>query len=298
MSRILLIGANGQLGSDLRDALVDHAVLAASRTPLDDARHRTLQMDVTDTSALRAAVLDFRPDVIINCSAFHRVDDIERDASQALSVNALAAQRLALLCREVNCVLMHISTDYVFDGAQRTPYVESDLPNPLSAYGASKLAGELLIRAAWPRHFIVRTCGLYGRAGTSGKGGNFVQTMLRLAREQSTAAQPKPIRVVADQTCTPTYTFDLAAQLAALLETDAYGTIHATSAGVCTWHEFANAIFDIAGLQARAVPITSAEFAAPAVRPPYSVLENAALQKLGIDRMRLWRQALEEYLRR
>lgn len=296
MSRILLIGANGQLGSDLRDALAGHEVLAASRTPLVDARHRTLQLDVTDHEVLRAVIEDFQPAAVVNCSAFHRVDDIERDASQALTVNALAAQQLALLCRDANCVLMHISTDYVFDGATRIPYVETDLPNPLSAYGASKLAGELLIRAAWPRHFIVRTCGLYGRAGTSGKGGNFVQTMLRLAREQAVAAQPKPIRVVADQTCTPTFTQDLAVQLSLLLETDAYGTIHATSAGACTWHEFANAIFEIAGLPARTVPITSAEFAAPAVRPPYSVLENAVLQHLGIDQMRPWRSALEAYI--
>ena len=215
---------------------------------------------------------------------------------QALNVNALAAQRLALLCRAENCVLLHISTDYVFDGTRRAPYTESDLPNPLSAYGTTKLAGELLIRAAWPRHFIVRTCGLYGRAGTSGKGGNFVQTMLRLAREQAAAAQPKPICVVADQTCTPTFTFDLAAQLALLLEKETYGTYHATNAGACTWHECANAIFEIAGLSARAVPITSAEFGAPAVRPPWSVLENAALQKLGIDRMRPWREALVDYL--
>jgi len=296
MARILLIGANGQLGSDLRDALVGHEVVAASRTPLHDARHRTLQLDITEFDALRDAVTDIRPDAVVNCSAFHRVDDIEKDASQALLVNALAAQRLALLCRDVNCTLMHVSTDYVFDGARRAPYVETDAPNPLSAYGASKLAGEHLIRAAWKRHFIVRTCGLYGRAGTSGKGGNFVQTMLRLAREQATSG--KPIRVVADQICTPTYTGDLAAQMALLLETDAYGVVHATSAGSCSWQEFADAVFEIAGLPARAVPISSAEFGAPAVRPPWSVLENAVLQRAGIDRMRHWRDALADYLSR
>jgi dTDP-4-dehydrorhamnose reductase len=298
MARILLIGANGQLGSDLRDALVGHDLVAASRTPLHDPRHRTMQMDVTDFDALRAAIADLRPDAVVNCSAFHRVDDIEKDASQALMVNALAAQRLALFCREADSVLMHVSTDYVFDGAHRSPYIETDAPNPLSAYGATKLAGEHLIRAAWKKHFIIRTCGLYGRAGTSGKGGNFVQTMLRLAREQVGAAAPKPIRVVADQICTPTYTMDLAAQMALLLETNAYGIVHATSGGSCSWHEFANAIFEIAGLPTRAAPITSAEFGAPAVRPPWSVLENAALQKAGIDHMRHWRAALADYLGR
>jgi dTDP-4-dehydrorhamnose reductase len=300
MTRILLIGANGQLGSDLRDALTAHTVLAASRTPLQDSRHDTVQLDVTEFERMRDAIATFKPGLVLNCSAFHRVDDIEKDASQALHVNALTAQRLALMCREADCALMHISTDYVYDGAKRAPYVESDLPNPLSAYGASKLAGELLIRAAWPKHFVIRTCGLYGHAGASGKGGNFVNTMLRLAREHAAAAAagntPRPLRVVADQTCTPTFTKDLAAQLAELAGTDAYGLFHVTSAGSCTWHEFANTIFELAGLDVRAEPVTSAQFNAPAVRPPYSVLENARLQSLGIDRMRGWREALREYL--
>jgi dTDP-4-dehydrorhamnose reductase len=191
---------------------------------------------------------------------------------------------------------MHISTDYVFDGAKRAPYVETDAPNPLSAYGASKLAGELLIRAAWPKHYIVRTCGLYGRAGASGKGGNFVNTMLRLAREG------KPIRVVGDQICTPTATADLAAQLALLIETRAWGTYHATSAGGCAWSAFAAEIFRLAaarGLIAAAPAVTaisSAEFGAPARRPPYSVLENRALADLGLDRMRPWQDALAGYI--
>lgn len=291
MARIFLIGANGQLGSDLRDSLQAHTVLAASRTPLIDPRQVCAQVDVTDPAGLRAALAAFQPEIVVNCSAFHRVDDIEKDAARALQVNALAVQQLARMCLEFDCALMHISTDYVFDGVKRAPYLESDLPNPLSAYGASKLAGELLLRAALPRkHFIVRTCGLYGRAGASGKGGNFVNTMLRLAHEG------KPIRVVSDQVCTPTYTADLAGQIDALLATNAFGLYHITSAGACTWHEFANAIFELRGLSARAEPISSAQFNAPAIRPPYSVLENAGLQALGIDRMRHWREALAAYL--
>ncbi len=290
MTRILLIGANGQLGSDLRDVLTGHTVLAASRVALNDPRHSTMSLDITQHAALHEAIRGFNPAIVINCAAFHRVDDIENDAGQALSVNAYAAQRLALACRDAGCELLHISTDYVFDGAKRAPYVETDFTNPLSAYGASKAAGEQLIRAAWPRHYIVRTCGLYGRAGASGKGGNFVNTMLRLAREG------KPVRVVDDQTCTPTSTRDLAEQIALLIETHAYGTYHATNAGACTWREFADAIFERAGLPIRAEPISSAQFGAPAKRPPYSVLDNAALQKLGIDRMRHWRDALAGYL--
>jgi dTDP-4-dehydrorhamnose reductase len=292
MLRILLIGANGQLGSDLRKALGAHTVLAAARTALHDVHHQCVQLDITDVESLRGLMQTFKPDWVLNCAAFHRVDDIERDASQALQINALAVQQLALLCKAQNSVLLHISTDYVFDGAKRTPYVEADLCNPLSAYGASKAAGEQLIRAAWHRHMIVRTCGLYGQAGASGKGGNFVNTMLRLAHDG------KPIRVVSDQVCTPTATQDLAAQLTVLLEQapDAYGTYHMTNAGSCSWHEFANTIFELSGLETRAEPISSAQFGAPAVRPPYSVLKNAALQRLGIDHMRPWQDALAAYL--
>ncbi len=297
MTPILLIGANGQLGSDLRDALASHKVVAASRAQLHDDRYTCIQLDISDIDGLRAAVATHAPKLVLNVSAFHRVDDIEKDATLALRINALAAQQLALICREADCALMQISTDYVFDGVKRAPYVEADLPNPLSAYGASKLAGELLIRAAWHKHFIIRTCGLYGAAGTSGKGGNFVNTMLRLAREAESAAQPKPIRVVGDQICTPTSTRDLAAQLTALIDSDAYGLYHITNAGGCSWHEFANTIFELAGQRARAEFITSAQFGAAATRPPYSVLENAHLQKLGLDRMRHWREALEDYLR-
>ncbi|MFN4295153.1 MAG: dTDP-4-dehydrorhamnose reductase [Thermoflexales bacterium] len=293
--KILLIGANGQLGRDLMAALAHHDVLGTARgtiTANDSETHRLspIALDVCDAVEVRATIAGFSPDIVINCAAYHRVDDIESDASQALAVNALAAQRLALTCRELDAALLHVSTDYVFDGAKRAPYVETDPPNPLSAYGTSKLAGELLIRAAWRKHYIVRTCGLYGLAGASGKGGNFVNTMLRLAQEG------KPIRVVNDQTCTPTFTKDLAQQIARLIETEAYGVYHITNAGACTWYEFACEAFRLAGLRPDARPITSAEFNAPARRPPYSVLENAALRALGIDQMRHWREALAEYV--
>ncbi len=293
--KILLIGANGQLGRDLMTALAHHDVLGTARGAMVIKDAETdwpspIALDVCDAGEVRATVTSFSPAVVINCAAYHRVDDIESDASQALAVNALAAQRLALTCREVDAALVHISTDYVFDGAKRAPYVETDPPNPLSAYGATKLAGELLIRAAWHKHYIVRTCGLYGLAGASGKGGNFVNTMLGLAQEGKT------IHVVDDQTCTPTFTRDLAQQIAQLIETQTYGTYHITNDGACTWYEFACEIFRLAGLNPDAHPITSAEFNAPARRPPYSVLENAALKALGIDRMRHWRAALAEYV--
>jgi dTDP-4-dehydrorhamnose reductase len=300
--KILLIGANGQLGSDLLVALKGHDVLGTARGAVsaDDglSPSTAIALDVCDAAETRAVIASFRPDVVINTAAFHRVDDIEKDASRALQVNALAAQQLALICKESSAALMHISTDYVFDGAKRAPYVESDLPNPLSAYGASKLAGELLIRAAWPKHYIVRTCGLYGLVGASGKGGNFVNTMLRLASENGASPSVgKPIKVVDDQICTPTYTKDLAGQITVLIEKHTYGTYHITNAGACSWYEFAGEIFRLAGLTADLHPTTSEAFGAPARRPPYSVLENQALKSLGIDRMRPWRDALADYIR-
>ena len=278
--KILLTGANGQLGSDLRPALARHNVIATTRS----------ELDVTQPALLREALAAHKPDLVLNTTAFNKVDAAEADASEALRVNAFAAQQLALACRDHDIALMHISTDFVFDGAKRAPYVESDLPNPLCAYGTSKHAGELLVRAAWPKHYLVRTCGLYGVAGSSGKGGNFVNTMLRLAREH------KPIKVVGDQICTPTSTQDLAAQLAVLIETKAYGTYHVNNHGTCSWHEFAAEIFCLAGLQPDLGAISSQQFGAAAVRPPYSVLQNAALQKLGIDQMRDWHEALAEYV--
>ncbi|MCS7060230.1 MAG: dTDP-4-dehydrorhamnose reductase [Anaerolineae bacterium] len=295
---VLLIGANGQLGSDLVQALSQHELLLAVQpgsTRCDRPGSRVIELDVSEPEQVRAVVDEFRPALIVNTAAFHRVDDIERDAWSALQVNAWAAQQMALICREADIAMLYVSTDYVFDGSKRAPYIESDLPNPLSAYGASKLAGELLIRAAWHKHYIIRTCGLYGLAGSMGKGGNFVNTMLRLGRESEQTG--KPVRVVYDQICTPTFTQDLAAQIAVLIETGRYGIYHATSDGQCSWYEFTREIFQLAGVCAEPIPITSAELNLPARRPPYSVLRNQALQELGIDHMRDWHEALADYLR-
>jgi dTDP-4-dehydrorhamnose reductase len=290
--KILLIGANGQLGHDLLAALSQHHVLPTTRGASLAGEDKTaIALDVCNTNEVRATINSFAPALVVNCSAFHRVDDIEKDAAQALAVNAQAVQQLALACRDADAALLHVSTDYVFDGMASVPYTEADLPNPISAYGASKLAGELLVRSAWHKHYIVRTCGLFGIAGASGKGGNFVNTMLRLAGEKKT------IKVVNDQTSTPTFTQDLAEQIALLIKTNAFGTYHITSAGGVTWHDFAAEIFRLAKVKADLQPITSAEFNAPAKRPAYSVLENAGLHQLGIDRMRDWHEALAEYIR-
>ena len=294
--KILLTGANGQLGSDLCVALAGHDVIPVTRAGIATKCGPSLAGEVLQPAQMRDLITQNKPELVLNTTAFNKVDAAEQDANEALRVNAYAAQQLALLCRGADVPLMHISTDFVFDGAKGAPYVESDLPNPLSAYGTSKLAGELLVRATWAKHYIVRTCGLYGVAGSSGKGGNFVNTMLRLAREGAASAQPKPVRVVSDQICTPTATKDLAGQIAVLIETEAYGTYHINNHGACSWYEFACEIFKLAGLTPEVQPISSKTFNAPATRPPYSVLENAALQRLGLDQMRDWHAALAEYL--
>ncbi len=292
--RVLLLGVNSQLGHDLLPALAGHSIVTTGRQDLPGAPNHHV-LDLADTAALHALVLAERPQVIINTTAFHRVDDIEHDVSEALRMNGHVPHQLALVSRETNAVLVHVSTDYVFDGAKRAPYVESDPVAPLSAYASSKVAGEWLVRNTGCMHLIVRSCGLYGLAGSAGKGGNFVNTMLRLAKEG------KPIRVVDDQVCTPTFTQDLARQMVTLIEhalqRGAWGTYHVTQSDDCTWHEFATEIFRLAGLTVDLAPTSSAAFRQPATRPPYSVLENAGLQLLGIDGMRPWQTALADYLR-
>ncbi len=297
--KIFLIGANGQLGSDLRQALVRHELICGVRTVPSMANYlpaSVVMLDVMDAAQIHNVLELQQPDLVLNTTAYNKVDVAESDAREALLVNALGAQQLACACREFDLPLMHISTDFVFDGAKGTPYVEEDLPNPLSAYGASKYAGELLVRAAWPRHYLIRTCGLYGVAGSSGKGGNFVNTMLKLAKAG------KPLKVVDDQICTPTATADLSMQIVRLIEhmqgRSDYGVYHINNHGQCSWYEFAREIFRLADVQADLTPIHSADYNAPAKRPPYSVLQNAHLQALGLDHMRDWQAALAEYVAR
>jgi dTDP-4-dehydrorhamnose reductase len=232
------------------------------------------------------------PEVVINTAAFHRVDECEDNLEKAFMVNAVAVGNLALVCREMDAVLMNLSTDYVFGGekARATPYTEADTPWPMNVYGASKLAGEYLVRSLCPKHFVVRSCGLYGVAGSSGKGANFVELMLKLAREG------KSIRVVDDQRLSPTSTATLAEQIIQLLQTSHYGLYHATSQGDCSWFEFSRDIFRLSGLTPDLSPQSTAQSGARAARPAYSVLENQALKSLGLDIMPPWQADLERYL--
>jgi dTDP-4-dehydrorhamnose reductase len=280
--RVLLTGATGQLATDLLSLLRrEHGVVAVSHGDLDVSNH----------AAVRARLEQERPDVVINTAAFHRVDDCEQQIEPAFRVNAFAVLNLARCCAAQQATLVHFSTDYVFGGDVPSPRDEGDAAVPISVYGASKLAGEHLLRQSCSRYFLIRTCGLYGHAGSSGKGGNFVETMLRLA------GQGKSIRVVGDQVLTPTATVDLARKVVELLATEAYGLYHITNSGSCSWFEFTSEIFRLAGVSADLSPTTSAEYGAPARRPAYSVLRHGRLAALGLDDMSDWKDALARYLR-
>lgn len=278
---IALIGADGQLGSDLARAWPADVVVPLTYPGFD----------VTRPDLVRETLGRLAPQVVVNTAAFHRVDECESRPHEAYRVNALAVRTLADFCREARAVLVHFSTDYVFDGRKRSPYDEDDSPGPLSVYAVSKLAGEGFLRFSGADYFLVRTCGLYGAAGPREKGRNFVDTMVALAD------RPGAVRVVADQTVTPTSTAELAARVAALLRTRRFGLYHMTNEGACTWFEFAAEIFRLLGRGPELVPVGTAEYGAAARRPAYSVLDHRRMREAGLPAFSPWRTALADYLR-
>jgi dTDP-4-dehydrorhamnose reductase len=279
--KTILIGADGQLGTDLLKIYAPGDII-----PLT-----IKDIDVTDYEGVGRILGEHKPDVVINTAAYHRVDECEDYPERAMEVNALAVRNLAAACKEIDAALVHFSTDYVFDGEASSPYTETDTPRPMSAYAISKLAGELYIRYVHDKHFIIRPCGLYGVVGSMEKGTNFVETMLKMA------AEGKDISVVSDQTLTPTYTLALARVLKELIDTGSYGLYHMTCEGECSWYEFAEAIFELSGIDANLSPTTSDVYKQPAHRPAYSVLENANLKEIAaVSPMPHWRDALSDYL--
>ena len=280
--KIMLIGANGQLGSELSQTLNEYDL-----TALTDK-----DIDITDMSSVLAKCHEFRPGVIVNTAAYVRVDDCEDNVDMAYRVNALGAKNVAVAAQECGSTLVHMSTDYVFGGGEtRTvPYTEFDRPAPISVYGGSKLAGEEYVQHLCSRYFIVRTSALFGVAGSMGKGGNFVETMLTLARDRA------ELRVVSDQVFSPTYAKDLARKISQIITTQYYGILHVTNSGVCSWYDFAVEILRLAGIKTRVVPIASEEYPQKARRPGYSVLGNYQLELLGMADMRGWKEALRDYL--
>jgi dTDP-4-dehydrorhamnose reductase len=274
--RALVVGAGGQAGAALARALPAGTALL----------HGRAEVDIRDAAAVERAVAEARPEVVFNCAAYNAVDRAEEEAGDVFAVNALGALYLARACAAAGAVLVHFSTDYVFDGRDEAPIPEDRCPRPLSVYGASKLAGETLVAAAGAPHLIVRTSAVFAAGGSKDKGGSFVERILARAR----AGQR--LRVVSDQVFAPTHAPDLALAAIALVKAGARGIVHVTNDGECSWHELAVAAVEMAGLDVAVEPISAAELSAPAARPRYSVLDTTRYRALGLPPLQPWREAL------
>ena len=281
--KIVVIGANGQLGSDLVAAFSENGDVTCALTHSD--------IEISDLRSVSHALENIRPQVVVNTAAMHHVENCEREPEKAFAVNALGPSNLAIVARDLGAVLMHVSTDYVFDGSKGSPYTEEDDPRPLNAYGITKLAGEHFVRATTTRYFVIRTSGLYGKSPCRAKGGlNFIELMLKLAKERG------EVRVVDDEVVTPTSTAELAQQMVHLSQSHCYGLYHATAEGSCSWYEFAREIFAITDTPVELKVAAPDEFPAKVARPKYSVLENRALKSHGLNAFKPWQDALPKYL--
>jgi dTDP-4-dehydrorhamnose reductase len=279
--RVAVIGAGGQLGSDLAEEFRQSGVecLTPSRSELDICNHE----------ATKSALRSLKPSVLINLAAFHKVEACEADPERSFAVNCHAVRNLAETAEDLGATFVHISTDYVFGGDDPLPYDEQSTPNPLNTYGVSKLAGEYFARNRCRRHLVIRTSGLFGLRGSSGKGGNFIETMLR-------RSETGHVEVVNDQVLSPTSTQDLSKMLVRLIGAGAIGLFHVTNSGSCSWYEFALRIFALAGRTANVTPIPTAPSGSTVRRPRYSVLANKRLNDEGFGLLRPWEAALSNYL--
>jgi dTDP-4-dehydrorhamnose reductase len=281
-NKTIVIGSNGQLGTDLLQCFRENVV---------GVTHADLE--IANANQVLALMHDVRPSVVLNTAAFHQTAKCEAQPAKAYEVNAVGAVNLAKACESVGAVLVHFSTDYVFDGAKSNPYVETDPVNPLSVYGLSKAAGEAAVATYCPKHYVIRSCGLYGRVPSRAKGDNFVTKIRRLAGERG------EVTVVNDEIATPTWTYSLARQIRRLLDDDSvrFGVVHASSGGQCSWYEFTEEIFRLTGTTARLNPVSVAVAAPDIRRPRYSVLDNRALKDAGADVMEKWQDSLAGYLK-
>ena len=271
--KVLVTGSGGQLGQELAELLPrrGHEVVAFTRN----------ELDVSDAGAVEAALEEHAPGLVTNAAAYTNVDGSETETDLAYRVNALGPRNLAQHCERRGCDLLHVSTNYVFDGRSGRPYEPFDPPNPISAYGRTKLAGEEYVRDLTNRWYVVRSASVYGR------GHNFVRTMLRLGAERDA------LKVKDDEFISPTYARDLAEGIIGIVESGDYGLYHLTNSGSCSWYEFTREIFRLAGVKVEIVPIPGLEYPLPAQRPA-----NGVLSSLGSPELRPWREALEDYLRR
>lgn len=271
--KVLVTGAGGQLGSELMELMParGYKVIGLSRE----------ELDISDAEAVEGSLRKHRPGLVINAAAYTNVDGCEEETELAYRVNALGPRNLAQYGERLGCELLHVSTNYVFDGSSSRPYEPFDLPNPISAYGRTKLSGEEYVKCLSSRFYIVRTAGVYGM------GHNFVRTMLRLAGERDT------LKVKDDEFISPTYARDLAGGMIRVIESGMYGVYHITNAGFCSWYEFAREIFKLSGREVEVLPVPASEYPLPAARPA-----NGVLSSLGSPELRHWREGLADYLER
>ncbi|BFT75358.1 dTDP-4-dehydrorhamnose reductase [Paenibacillus sp. P36] len=274
--KILVTGANGQLGQDIVKILgSNHEIYGFGRE----------QLDITNEYQCLEVLESLNPDIVIHSAAYTAVDLAETEEDKAYEINAFGTRNLAVAAEKVGAKLCYISTDYVFDGTGTTPYREYDNTNPQSIYGKSKRAGELLVQTLSTKYFIVRTSWVYGLYGA-----NFVKTMLKLAQDRDS------LKVVNDQFGSPTYTVDLANFLEQLVRTERYGIYHASNTGVCSWFDFAGAIFEESGKKINVMPCSTEEFPRPAPRPRFSAMEHMAIRANGFEDLRPWREGLQAFL--
>ncbi|HVB58391.1 MAG TPA: dTDP-4-dehydrorhamnose reductase [Candidatus Acidoferrales bacterium] len=281
--RVAVIGANGQLGQDVIAAFAQKGDEVYSLTHAD--------IELSNCESVRFSMTRVQPHIVVNAAAMHHVENCEREPEKAFAVNGMGARNLAQAAHEIGAAVMHVSTDYVFDGAKGKPYEETDAPRPLNVYGNTKLSGEYFVRATTDKHFVLRTSAIYGKHPCRAKGGlNFVELMLKLARERGT------VRVVDSEFVSPTSTKEIARQILVLSRTNCYGLYHATAEGSCSWYEFAREIFELAKLNVKLDVASPDEFPTKAPRPFYSVLENCVLKRRGLNVFRPWQEGLRAYL--
>ncbi|BBC24319.1 dTDP-4-dehydrorhamnose reductase [Pseudanabaena sp. ABRG5-3] len=281
--KVALIGANGQLGSDIVSHFSQSDRYQFTALTRDD-------VDITQAESVQKTLTSQKFDVVINSAAYVRVDDCEQEVDTAFKVNAFGALHVARACREIDALCVHISTDYVFRGDQSSAYIESDLADPINIYGASKLAGENLVRQTTPRSLILRISSVFGKAGASGKGGNFIETIIKKAKAGD------PLRVVNDMFMSPTYTYDAARLLDELLQSGATGVIHGANTGLCSWYEFASQALKLANISHPIESIPASTFPTKATRPMNSALTSDRLESITNFKMRPWQEALTAYL--
>lgn len=281
--KIALIGANGQLGADIASHFSQGDRYQLTTLTRND-------IDITNPEMVHQVLTSQKFDVVINSAAYVRVDDCEDQIKTAFDVNAIGALNVARACREIDALSVYISTDYVFWGDRLEPYTETDMPKPINIYGTSKLTGEYLVEQTAPRFLILRISSVFGKAGASGKGGNFIETIIKKARAGD------PIRVVQDMFMSPTYTYDAARLLDELLRVGAKGIIHGANVGSCSWYEFASLALQLAKIDHPIAAIPATAFITKATRPMNSALKSDRLSAITSFQMRSWQEALNAYL--